>query len=200
MSADSIQICTWVDLSLTDVERILESSESSTETFQETLAEFLGHTGPTYSKHALIELDMYFYAILFAKREAFNQAQLSAFFTMLKCVHRMCISTPYDNMSETFDYFKALLVRHSVFRPPYSICLYSMKQVKAMTEYVLNTYFKHFKLYKYAFTKKVVLDLKVSYPGIPETPESQTIEVSTKAGETAIEKTEEKEEGNAPTF
>eukprot|EP00731_Ephydatia_muelleri_P031302 Em0022g816a len=178
MSEDPVQICTWVDLSLTDVERILESSEISNEALQKTLTELLGLAGSTSSKHVLIELDMYFYAILFAKKEAFSPAQLSAFFTILKCVHKMCISTPYDNMSETFDYFKALLVRHSVFRPPYSTSLYSMTQVKAITEYVLSTYFKHFKLYKYSFTKKVVLDLKLSYPGIPDTPESETAEVT----------------------
>lgn len=198
MSVDPLQICTWVDLSLTDVERILESSEISNEALQKTLAELLGLAGPISSKHALIELDMYFYAILFAKREAFSPAQLSAFFTILKCVHKMYISTPYDNMSETFDYFKALLVRHSVFRPPYSTSLYSMAQVKAITEYVLSTYFKHFKLYKYCFTKKVVLDLKLSYPGLPETPESETAEVAPNTKEEAArEEVKRKEQGNA---
>ena len=196
----SVQICTWIDISLTDVERILESSESSSEALQETLAEILGLAGSTSSKHALIELDMYFYAVMFAKREAFNPAQLSAFFTILKCVHKMCISTPYDNMSESFEYFKALLVRHSVFRPPYSTCLYSMKQVKAITEYVLSTYFKHFKLYKYAFTKKVVLDLKLSYPGIPETPEREAVEVIPNVEEVATtDKLDDKKQGNACT-
>lgn len=196
MSEDPVQICTWVDLSLTDVERILESSEISNEALQKTLTELLGLAGSTSSKHVLIELDMYFYAILFAKKEAFSPAQLSAFFTILKCVHKMCISTPYDNMSETFDYFKALLVRHSVFRPPYSTSLYSMTHVKAITEYVLSTYFKHFKLYKYSFTKKVVLDLKLSYPGIPDTPESETAEVTPNI-KAAREEGKREEQGNA---
>ena len=70
---------------------------------------------------------------------------------------------------------KELLVSHSVHRPPYSIQLYSLDQVKNITEYVLQTYFKHFKLYKYAFTKRVLMDLKISYEGVKDTPQpSQT--------------------------
>ena len=52
-----------------------------------------------------------------------------------------------------------LLVKHSVERPPYSSSVFSLAQVKDIAEYVLSTYFKHFKLYKYAFTKRVRLDL-----------------------------------------
>lgn len=36
-----------------------------------------------------------------------------------------------------------------------------------MTEYAINTYFRHFKMYKYVFTAQVKLDLSINYDGIP---------------------------------
>jgi len=47
----------------------------------------------------------------------------------------------------------------------------SAEQGKQITEYIINTYFRHYKLYKYVFTPNVTLDLAFTYPGIPETPD-----------------------------
>ena len=52
-------------------------------------------------------------------------------------------------------------------RPPFSIELFTPDQVKLLTEYTLHTYFRHFKMYKYAFTPQVKLDLGITYEGIP---------------------------------
>ena len=193
------RICTWVDLSLTDVEHLLRASET-TESLQQALGQILSlGDAATASKQALIELDLYTYAILFARKQDFSADQVSAFFTILKCVHCMCVSTPFDNFQETFQYFKELLLKHSVNRPPWSTCLFSISQVKAVSEYVLTTYFKHFKLYKYAFTKRVHLDLKFSYPGVPDSPEPSEVEqtqeggVDTTAGDDQLEEEGEKD-------
>ena len=167
MATFEAQICSWVDLSLTDAERLLEAA-SSTETLQQVLSGILGLGD---RKQSLIELDLYTYAVLFAKSKHFTAEQVSAFFTILKSVHLMCISTPFDNLHETFEYFKQLLLRHSINRPPFSIPLYGVVQVRDISEYVLKTYFKHFKLYKYAFTKKVHLRLKIGYPEAVDSPE-----------------------------
>jgi len=40
-------------------------------------------------------------------------------------------------------------------RPPFSIDLFGANEVRKIVEYVINTYFRHFKLYKYAFTPSV---------------------------------------------
>ena len=194
------RICTWVDLSLTDVEHLLRASET-TEALQQALGDILrlGDAAAS-SKQALIELDLYTYAILFARKQDFSADQVSAFFTMLKCVHCMCISTPFDNFQETFQYFKELLLKHSVNRPPYSTCLFSISQVKTVSDYVLASYFKHFKLYKYAFTKRVHLNLKFSYPGVPDSPEPSEVEETQEGGvDTTAEDQLEEEEGEKDT-
>ena len=40
-------------------------------------------------------------------------------------------------------------------RPPFSIDLFGADDVRKIVEYVINTYFRHYKLYKFAFTPRV---------------------------------------------
>ena len=176
------------------MERLLGAC-SETETLQQALAEILGlDVSQSSNKQALIELDMYTYAILFAKKKDLTHEQVSAFFTILKSVHLMCISTPFDNLQETFQYFKELLLRHSINRPPYSTSLFTIAQVRDITEYVLNTYFKHFKLYKYAFTKRVQMNLKLSYVGVEVSPEPSQTDVTAEGDQTSVTAEEQGEE------
>lgn len=51
-------------------------------------------------------------------------------------------------------------------RPPFSINLFKEEQLLALADYVVNTYFRHFKLYKYVFTPQVRLDLSLTYLGL----------------------------------
>ena len=166
--AGAVLVCSWEDVSFSDAEALLEACED-TERLQTLLVVLLTKNGARKGeKQAAIELDLFTYAILFCKKNRFSPEQLSAFFTMLKSIHLMCISTPYDNLQDTFVYFRELLLRHCVQRPPFSKNLYSLSEVKDITDYVLSTYFKHFKMYKFAFTERVQLSLSFQYSGEPE--------------------------------
>lgn len=62
-------------------------------------------------------------------------------------------------------------------RPPFSIDLFKEEQLLALADYVVNTYFRHFKLYKYVFTPQVRLDLSLTYIGLQQHklwPEDET--------------------------
>ena len=52
----------------------------------------------------------------------------------------------------------------SVQRPPFSIDLFGANEVRKIVEYVINTYFRHFKLYKYAFTPRVIRPILSAIP------------------------------------
>uniref|UniRef100_A0A8C6Y1M3 Cilia and flagella associated protein 119 n=1 Tax=Naja naja TaxID=35670 RepID=A0A8C6Y1M3_NAJNA len=45
-------------------------------------------------------------------------------------------------------------------RPPFSIDLFNQDQLVLLTDYMINTYFRHYKLYKYAFTPQVRLSCR----------------------------------------
>ncbi len=156
------RLCEWEDLSLTNTEA-LQRCGADVEAIQKALKEIL--RVPSEDKQSRIELDLYTHALLFAKTNEFSLPQMSAFFTILKSVHKLCVSTPFDNQEQALELFNNLLIRHGVSRPPYSVMLFSLRQVEIITDYVLSTYFKHYKLYKYAFTKKVRLSLRLAYEG-----------------------------------
>lgn len=89
-----------------------------------------------------------------------------------------------------------------VLRPPFSIDLFKEEQLLALEDYVVNTYFRHFKLYKYVFTPQVRLDLSLTYMGLQPPklwPESEMEkEESKEVEEQAVTPQEEELETVAP--
>ncbi len=59
-------------------------------------------------------------------------------------------------VDRAFTLFKDLLLRHSVQRPPASVGLFTLEEFKAVLEWGLDTYFRLYKLYQYAFTDRCV--------------------------------------------
>ncbi len=74
-----------------------------------------------------------------------------------------------------FKNTKIIIFEYSfIFRPPYSLKIFSMKQIELISEYVFDVYFKQFKFYKYVFSLAVRLDLKFRYSNLSvETPTPQ---------------------------
>ncbi|XP_072043900.1 cilia- and flagella-associated protein 119-like isoform X2 [Amphiura filiformis] len=137
-----------------------------------------------------ILLDLYFYTVQFALDHNFDKEQLSAFFSIVKKTHEVCSETPFGNVEQCYEYFKELVLCHAVKRPPWSVNQFSPHQVKLITDYVLNTYFRHMKLYKYVFTPMVRLDLSMSYLGMPPTPPPSQVAEDEKPDE-LLEETEQ---------
>mgnify|MGYP002803578603 CR=1 FL=1 len=164
---DSKKPCTllWCDLDLQQLQSLKESTDKLG-----TLAKIFSLTNDKGDLKSAILLDLYFYTLQYAEKRGFNHEQTSGFFSIVKSVHEKAVETPYGNVEDTYQYFKELLLCHSVKRPPFSIQLFSADQVQMIADYTINTYFKHFKLYKYAFTPKVRLDLTFEYTNTPETP------------------------------
>ncbi|XP_059270874.1 cilia- and flagella-associated protein 119 isoform X2 [Mustela nigripes] len=84
-------------------------------------------------------------------------------------------------------------------RPPFSINLFREEQLLALADYVVNTYFRHFKLYKYVFTPQVRLDLSLTYVGL-QPPKLLPEEETEKGGEVeqGVSPQEEPETGVQP--
>ena len=58
--------------------------------------------------------------------------------------------------------FDALLLRHSVERPPFSICCFSAPDVALLSRWVGQTYLRQLKLYQYAFGTRNELDIRAT--------------------------------------
>ncbi|KAJ3411009.1 hypothetical protein HDV05_002917 [Chytridiales sp. JEL 0842] len=113
------------------------------------------------SERSGILLDLYYYTLTFAKENKFSPEKASAFFSIIKETHANCTASPFIQMDKDYAFFKNLVLMHSVHRPPFSDKIFSFSDLKLVTDYAINTYFRHYLMYKYVFTKKVKLDFAI---------------------------------------
>jgi len=103
--------------------------------------------------------DFYYFVLMFAKEINLEPIQISIFFSIMKKTHEICISSPYMKLDEDYASFQKLILTHSIDRPPFSKKYFSLEQITKITEYATNTYFRHYTMYKYTFTKQQKLTL-----------------------------------------
>lgn len=193
-------ILLWRDLSLAQAEALLQYSTAQ-QLAQETMKLAQGALCTSGGiKLEWIVADMYRYLILFARKKGFSAPQLSVLFSIQKSIHDACRSTPYNNLDEVFTQFKELLITHSVNHPPFRLLMFDVDQVKDISDYFLSTYFKHFRMYKYAFTNKQRLNIRLKYPDLPDTPPPESADTeqqgSTQEDDSAQQMKEDGEDDN----
>ncbi|XP_055993589.1 cilia- and flagella-associated protein 119 [Sorex fumeus] len=178
------RICMWKYLDIHSMHRLEKTA--NTEEMRKVLAELLDLSYPEQSLQEAITLDLFAHALIFCRQQGFSREQTSTACALLQDLHKACIATPLGNVEECYRYFTSALFCHGVRRPPFSIDLFKEEQLLALADYVVNTYFRHFKLYKYVFTPQVRLDLSLTYMGLQAptlSPEGET----EKEGEAAVE-------------
>ncbi|KAK6329008.1 hypothetical protein J4Q44_G00009860 [Coregonus suidteri] len=158
------KVLLWADVSYSDMEEI-ENTKTIPE-LERTLCSVLGVNIPEPRRGVLLEL--YVHTVLFCRESNFNREQTSALLSIVKSMHQVNTESPLNNMGHCFAYCSELLLCHSVRRPPFSISLFSSEEVTQILKYLLNTYIRHYNLYKYIFTPQVKLDLSFSYSGMPD--------------------------------
>ncbi|XP_059010360.1 cilia- and flagella-associated protein 119 [Mustela lutreola] len=174
------RICLWKYLDTHSMHRLQKTA--STEEMREVLAELLGLSCPEPSPKEAITLDLFSHALIFCRQQGFSLEQTSTACALLQDLHKACVATPLGNVEECYRYFISVLFCHGVRRPPFSINLFREEQLLALADYVVNTYFRHFKLYKYVFTPQVRLDLSLTYVGL-QPPKLLPEEETEKGGE-----------------
>ncbi|XP_073684207.1 cilia- and flagella-associated protein 119 [Garra rufa] len=159
------RVLLWADLKHSDMEEI-EKSNSKPE-MERILCRALLASDVAQPKQRVL-LELYTNLVWFCKEQDFNREQTSVLISIFKNVHQFNTETPLNNTDQCFTYCSELLLCHSVRRPPFSIDLFSSEQVTQILFYFINTYMRHYFLYKYIFTPEVQLDISLSYIGIPE--------------------------------
>ncbi|KAK2189752.1 hypothetical protein NP493_98g05011 [Ridgeia piscesae] len=158
----------WSDLTVSDMD-VLNMATSADDVKRELARIFELDDYMTNLKTEIL-MDLYFYVIQFARDNNFAKEKTSTLFSIVKRVHEMCIETPFGNIEFCYRHFRELLLCHAVRRPPFSLDIFTPDDVQVITEFVVDSYFRHFKLYKYAYTPMVRLDLTMAYTGLPPTP------------------------------
>jgi len=145
--------CLWADL-LPQHIAALDAMHDEEGTLQ-VLASALRLTPEDNPLRHEVLLEFLLNNVRFAREHDFSIEKLSALFSILKRNHEEMVEA-FLPMDKSWDYFKALLLAHSVQRPPHSISVFSLKEAQLITDFALNTYYRHFKLFRYAFTMRHV--------------------------------------------
>lgn len=128
---------------------------------------------------AEILVDMHYHNYSFCMSKGFPPEKTSTFLSIMKILLEDAIRerlTPED----AFSRFQDLLLKHSVERPPRSVGIFSFDDVTSLVEYVTNTFFRHYRLYMYAFSTKCDLRLQIHEPheGIVPTVKSLPMHIN----------------------
>ncbi|CAM9671118.1 unnamed protein product [Chrysoparadoxa australica] len=123
---------------------------------RDLLAQFLG-LGREDPREQAVATDFHFYNYAFCKERRFNTRKTSTLLSILQDILLEDTKSPEAafSISKSFQRFKELLLKHSVERPPWSSGVFDPADVHAITDFVTNSYYRHFKLYKGVFTDRV---------------------------------------------
>ena len=97
---------------------------------------------------------------LFAKKHGFDARKTSTFMSIFIKVFNKAMKHRMEN-DEAFALFKTLVLNHSVERPPYSVVVFYIDDLKEIVDFALGTFFRNFSLYKYTYTPH--LDMVISH-------------------------------------
>jgi len=150
----------FTDLSESDLERI-GAAESKAQTKQ-LLKECLQIDEAKGFKTEILA-DMHYHNYTFCLSREFVPAKTSTFLSIMKAVLDEAVSKRLE-AEGAFDVCKELLLKHGVERPPWSVGIFSFDDVKAIMEYVHHTFFRHYRLYMYAFMTHCDLSFCVDHP------------------------------------
>lgn len=100
-----------------------------------------------------ILLDLYAHLVMFAKARLMSAEKVSTLTAIMKVLHDRSMSERRTRVA-SYDLLRELIVRHSVPRPPYSAGIFSLEDVHDIDEHLMSTYYRHYKMYMYAFVPK----------------------------------------------
>ncbi|CAH8457370.1 unnamed protein product [Schistosoma intercalatum] len=89
-------------------------------------------------------------AVNFARKEKFSFSQLCALVSIINRVLKELSSSPYDDIQNVLDVSDKIMMSYSIQRPPHCIELFSIADSLKCVEFLVDSLFRHWRLYKFA--------------------------------------------------
>ena len=108
---------------------------------------------------AEIVLDFHVNNYEFTLLNNFNAQKTDTFLEMMDHIFIKCMADrlPKD---KAMVLFKTYCLRHSVQRPPHSLFIFNLNEVKEMTHFVQYGFLKFYSMYQYAIISKLELEME----------------------------------------
>ena len=116
---------------------------------------------PTESpnKIELLKLDFHYMNYVFCKDKQFSNEKTSTLLAIFDTVLQRMLEKSL-NTQQGFKMLKQHLMDHSIQTPPYAILIFTQGEIKAILEFALATFLRHYSLYEFAFKPRVDLILR----------------------------------------
>ena len=143
----------WADLSPEDLARLDGAvDEAATKAVLADVLRVLDGENPL---RAQVLLEFYANNLAFARERGFSAEKTSTFFSIMKRNHDEMVEA-FLPQQKSWEYLQALVLAHAVQRPPYSVGIFQLSEVRDITQYALDSYYRNFALYRYAFTLSLI--------------------------------------------
>lgn len=93
-----------------------------------------------------------------AKKAGFNEQKMSCFLEIMLYLLKQLLSERLPE-EKSFAMFKDLLLRHSVQRPPHSLAIFNLDDVKVINDHVQDSFYRFYEMYLYSLTKDQLIIL-----------------------------------------
>jgi Flagellar C1a complex subunit C1a-32 len=140
---------------LTKSQTISDTKEILETIFEDYLKELEEINDTTdYSFKKQIFIDLMYNASFFCRAQHFDQEKTSC---VIELMYRVFINCTQKilRFEKGFEVAKEFLLRHALFRPPHSIKIFNLDEIKLVTDFMLDYFFKNYQMYMKAFTPLV---------------------------------------------
>lgn len=105
-----------------------------------------------------IFLDYMFHNFEFAIESQFSNEKINCFLEISQKIFYESFKNRL-NYEKSFDLFRDVIVQHSLFRPPHSILVFNLEEIKSITDFFQSTFYKHYTLYTLAYTPIINMEI-----------------------------------------
>eukprot|EP00357_Protocruzia_adherens_P008438 CAMPEP_0114989478 /NCGR_PEP_ID=MMETSP0216-20121206/10220_1 /TAXON_ID=223996 /ORGANISM="Protocruzia adherens, Strain Boccale" /LENGTH=272 /DNA_ID=CAMNT_0002352461 /DNA_START=64 /DNA_END=882 /DNA_ORIENTATION=+ len=98
-----------------------------------------------------IIIDFHYNNYILTRDLSLSVEKASTFLSIFKFIFEKSLNEKLSDET-SFKIFKEQILRHAVQRPPFSCGIFSLDDVKQITDYALRTFYKHYSLYEFSFT------------------------------------------------
>nr|CCC93695.1 conserved hypothetical protein [Trypanosoma congolense IL3000] len=106
----------------------------------------------------MILLDMFAHLILFTKTCSMSLEKVSTIVGIMLQLHETSMTNHYTR-AQSYHRLRELMLVHSVPRPPFSCGIFTVADVQNIDEYLLHSYFRHYKMYFYTFVPQRLVNI-----------------------------------------
>ncbi|GMI19420.1 hypothetical protein TeGR_g12329 [Tetraparma gracilis] len=128
--------------------------------------------------------DFFLYAYAFCKDLGLSPRKVSTFLGIIKTLVAHDTSTPYSPshpLSKTHKMFVDLLMKHSIDRPPLHMKLFSREDVAQIDEFMLQQYFRMWRVHKVACCPRVQVRVEQTVGGVEVPPKGRGLGIADEA-------------------